>query len=70
MKITPDAPKSESGHIQFIRMGKSIRHKWVKVCSMVRVKFHQLPVDMSCDMAYLHFSLSTAVLANIRGFEP
>ena len=29
-KNTPDVPKSESGLIQMIRMGKSIRHKWVK----------------------------------------
>ena len=29
-KNTPDAPKNESGFIQLIRMGKSIRHKWVK----------------------------------------
>ena len=26
---TPDSPKNESGLIQMIRMGKSIRHKWV-----------------------------------------
>ena len=28
---TPDVPKNESGLIQMIRMGKSIRHKWVKL---------------------------------------
>ena len=28
-KITPEAPKYESGLIQMIRMGKSIHHKWV-----------------------------------------
>ena len=28
-KITPDAPKIESGIIQIMRMGKSIRQKWV-----------------------------------------
>ena len=31
-KIVPDAPKNESGIIQMIMMGKSIRHKWVKWC--------------------------------------
>ena len=32
-KNTPDVHKKESGLIQMIRMGKSIRHKWVKwVC--------------------------------------
>ena len=29
MKKTPDAPKNENGLIQMIRMGKSIRLKWV-----------------------------------------
>ena len=29
-KITPDAPKTESGLIEMIMMGKSIRHIWVK----------------------------------------
>ena len=29
MRTTSDAPKNESGLIQMIRMGKSIRHKWV-----------------------------------------
>ena len=29
-KITPNAPKTESGLIQMIRMGMSIQHKWVK----------------------------------------
>ena len=29
-KKTPEAPKNESGLLQMIRMGKSIRHKWVK----------------------------------------
>ena len=30
MKITPDAPKNESGLTQMIKMGKSIRQIWVK----------------------------------------
>ena len=30
-KINPDVPKSESGLIQMIRMGKSIRHKGVNI---------------------------------------
>ena len=30
-KITPDSLSNESGLAQLIRMGKSIRHKWVKV---------------------------------------
>ena len=29
-KITPGDPKNESGLVQMIRMGKSIRHRWVK----------------------------------------
>ena len=29
-KNTPDAPKNENGLIQMIKMGKSIRHIWVK----------------------------------------
>ena len=32
-KITPEAPKNESGLVQMIAMGTSIRHKWVKVLS-------------------------------------
>ena len=28
-KIDPDSPKNESGLIQVIRMGKSVRHKLV-----------------------------------------
>ena len=30
LKITPDAPKNESGLTQMIMMGKSIRQIWVK----------------------------------------
>ena len=30
-KNTPDAPKNESRHIEMIMIGKSIRHKWVKL---------------------------------------
>ena len=29
--MTPDAPKNENGRIQMIRIGKSIRHKWVNI---------------------------------------
>ena len=35
-KITPDSPKIENGLIHLIRMGKSIRHKWVKVIDETR----------------------------------
>ena len=31
LKITPDAPKNESGLAQMIKMGKSIRQIWVNV---------------------------------------
>ena len=31
MKMTPDAPNNESGFIQLIRMGESIRYIWVKL---------------------------------------
>ena len=37
-KITPDAPKNESGLIQMIRIGKSIRHKWVNRVYYATVK--------------------------------
>ena len=30
-KITPAAPKNESGLAQIIMMGESIRHLWVKI---------------------------------------
>ena len=29
-KITPEAPINESGHVQMIRVGKSISYTWVK----------------------------------------
>ena len=30
IKISPNAPKNESGLVHLINMGKSIRQKWVK----------------------------------------
>ena len=30
-KRYPNAPKNDNGLIQLIRMGNSIRHKWVKI---------------------------------------
>ena len=32
---TPDVPKNENGHIQMIRMGKSIQQKWVKLTTAI-----------------------------------
>ena len=42
MKITPDSHKNESGLVQMRRMGKSIRHIWVKCCSYFRVEGEML----------------------------
>ena len=39
MKITPNTPKNESGLIQFIMMGKSIRQIWVNKSYTVTTLF-------------------------------
>ena len=37
--MAPDPPKNESGHIQMIRMGKSIPHIWVKAPYTIKAEF-------------------------------
>ena len=39
IKITPDDPKNERRLIQMIRMGKSIRHKWVQIRKCLNTYF-------------------------------
>ena len=46
LKISPDAPKNESGLTQMIMMGKSIRQIWVKlVASFVGFLIHTALAD-------------------------
>ena len=67
IKFTPYAPKNENGLIQMIKMGKSIRHKWIKrveradcpaidyvsFCFSVRRRF-PLPLGTGCQLTEAH----------------
>ena len=44
-KKTPDAPKNESGLIQMITMGKTIRHKWV-TCKCTQNSLHAFSIHV------------------------
>ena len=66
MKITPDSPIDESGLVQLIRLGNSIRHKWVdsspntRIISATRIHlshFESLTRSVvSTLMLYIHVS--------------
>ena len=61
MKITPDAPKNESGLAQMIKMGKSIRQIWVNVEAAIHVKT-VLQFFEACEVEPMLFVFKTCDL--------